>query len=373
MDKTRQYWADWLRVLVILTLIIYHTSLTFSALGSMYIYREIDSSEVLLFLLLTAPLDNFFMAALFFVAGYAAFFALRKRTSGEFAHERAIRLMIPVGFATFMLIPIQVYFKYLHEGHKGSFFFFLSSYFPSGIFTYGWGHFWFLFYLYVFSMVCLPLFNHWKRTPESLLKISSFLAKRINFLIPLAFIAIADAVLRPMFMNSKYILWGDWANVVLYLSFFILGFIFSSDEQLQQKVFNWRIPAICIATCCLIVIIRLYYLDATEQYQPAWHTWLWSSLKGLYECSMIVALAGFFHTYLNKESKAIKYLSKASFSYYVWHFLPVTFMTWLVLKKDWHPYLQFLIIIIFSYAFIFLVHELIENRLLTALKRLWHR
>lgn len=33
MDKSRQYWTDWLRVSIILTLIVYHTSLTFSALG----------------------------------------------------------------------------------------------------------------------------------------------------------------------------------------------------------------------------------------------------------------------------------------------------------------------------------------------------
>ena len=35
--------------------------------------------------------------------------------------------MLPLGFATFLLIPIQVYFKYLHEGFEGGFFPFLKS------------------------------------------------------------------------------------------------------------------------------------------------------------------------------------------------------------------------------------------------------
>ncbi len=280
--------------------------------------------------------------------------------------------MLPLGFATFLLIPIQVYFKYLHEGFEGGFFPFLKSYFSAGILVYGWGHLWFLIYLFVFSMGCLPLFSHWKLHPEGLLKISTFLSRGVNYLIPLAFIAISDAILRPMFMNRAFILWGDWANVVLYLSCFLLGYVFSSDHQVRQKVFAWRFPALCIAVCCIIVIIRLYYLDATERYQPSWHSWLWSSLKGLYECSMLIALPGYFHAYLNKESKTINYLSKASFSYCLWHYLPVTVMTWLVLKTDLHPYVQFLMIVIPSYLFIFIVYDLINGRFLKTIRRVMH-
>ena len=40
MDKSRQYWADWLRSLVVLSLSIYHTALTFTALGPMSIYLQ---------------------------------------------------------------------------------------------------------------------------------------------------------------------------------------------------------------------------------------------------------------------------------------------------------------------------------------------
>ncbi|SMP58329.1 Acyltransferase family protein [Sphaerochaeta associata] len=372
MEKTRQYWADWMRVSIILTLIVYHTSLTFSALGSTYIYREIDSPTVIPFLLLTAPLDNFFMAALFFLAGYAAFFALKKRTASEFVQERDVRLMIPVGFVTALLIPFQVYFKYLQEGFTGNFGSFMKTYFPSGIWVYGWGHLWFLFYLFVFSMLCLPLFMYWKTHPGQLLKISAFMTKGVHFLIPLTFIATMDALLRPLFNTGRFILWGDWANDVLYLSFFILGYVFSSDERLQRKIFGWRLPALYIAIPCLLVILTLYYLDATERVQPYWHTWLWSSMKGIYECSMIVALTGFFHTYLNTETKAVRYLSKASFSYYLWHFLPVTGMTWFVLKSDWHPYLQFLGIVLPSYLFIFIVYELVNRRLFKTIRKVMH-
>jgi glucan biosynthesis protein C len=81
MDKSRQYWTDWLRVSIILTLIVYHTSLTFSALGSTYIYREIDSPIIFPFLLMTAPLDNFFMACLFFHRWICSLFCFEKENS----------------------------------------------------------------------------------------------------------------------------------------------------------------------------------------------------------------------------------------------------------------------------------------------------
>ncbi len=50
MQEVRLYYIDWLRVLVILSLIPYHAALTYTEIGSTYIKTTIYDSRVLPFL-----------------------------------------------------------------------------------------------------------------------------------------------------------------------------------------------------------------------------------------------------------------------------------------------------------------------------------
>ena len=79
MERIRLYYVDWLRVLVVLSLIPYHAALTYTGLGDIYIKTQINDIRVLPFLILSVPLGSFFMTLLFFLSGISAYYSFQYR------------------------------------------------------------------------------------------------------------------------------------------------------------------------------------------------------------------------------------------------------------------------------------------------------
>jgi len=58
------------------------------------------------------------MPLLFAVAGMSSYYALRKRSTREYAKERTNKLLIPLIFGLLLIIPIQSYIAGLYfNGH----------------------------------------------------------------------------------------------------------------------------------------------------------------------------------------------------------------------------------------------------------------
>jgi hypothetical protein len=236
-ETKRLYYIDWLRVLVILLLIPFHAALTYTRYGSVYIKEPVSGLAALPFLIFSVPLGEFFMTLMFFVSGAASFYSFKKRGSGEYIGERALKLMLPFGLGFFLLCPEPAYFMALYEGYHGSFFSFLPQFFWYKLFYYpGYGHLWFLLYLFIFSVFCVPLFRRWQRDESHIKRIGDFLLKENRLLLPVGFIILLELCLRPLFHTDDYIIVGDWANVAIYLSVFIFGYVYASNLQIQEKI-----------------------------------------------------------------------------------------------------------------------------------------
>lgn len=74
-NTKRLYYIDWLRVLVVLTLIPFHASLTYLRYGFVYIKEPVSGLAALPFLIIEVPLGDFFMTLMFFVSGVASFYS----------------------------------------------------------------------------------------------------------------------------------------------------------------------------------------------------------------------------------------------------------------------------------------------------------
>jgi glucans biosynthesis protein C len=369
MRKERLYYVDWLRVLVILTLIPYHCALTYTGLGDTYIISPINDLKVLPFLIITAPLDNFFMTLLFFLSGIGTYYALQYRITREYLNERVSKLLIPLLLGIITICPVQAYFKGLHEGFSGNFISFLPQFFSGKIsYYYGYAHLWFLFYLFIFSVICFPLFMRWLKESSSLEKITSFICKGNDIYIPMAFIILVETFLRPFF-KGPYTLIMDWTNDIVYLSVFIYGFIFASDSKIQERINKITKISSVIAIICMPTLIFMYYLWAVCNANAFIISIAWAFTKGVYECSAIIMSIGITRKYLNKKRSLIIYLNKASFTYYYWHYLPVSFLTYCFIKTKLNVYVKYLLVVTLSYLFIFSIYELVVKRLSGTIKR----
>jgi fucose 4-O-acetylase-like acetyltransferase len=95
--------VDWLRILAVLLLFPFHTLRVFNS-EPFYVKASTLSSAADWVISFTGV---WHMPLLFFLAGCSTYFALRKRTAGQYALERVKRLLVPLIFGIFVLVPPQ--------------------------------------------------------------------------------------------------------------------------------------------------------------------------------------------------------------------------------------------------------------------------
>ena len=152
------YYLDALRVMVVALLVVFHSGLVFAP----FFYFVIANPERSMAIAVVAVglQHPWQMPLLFFIAGMTSWHALGKRTAGEYVGERVKRLLLPFMFGFVLLVPPQVYLDHLTIGYfEGDYLSFVTLYFSDG-FGIGyvtWHHLWFVLYLFVLSLLVLPL------------------------------------------------------------------------------------------------------------------------------------------------------------------------------------------------------------------------
>lgn len=238
--STRLHYLDWLRVLLILGVFVFHALHPFDDLLPWHIKNAEKSGAVTGVLLLMNPWG---MPLFFLVAGAASKFALRRRSNRQYITERVSRLLIPFVVGSILLSPLQGYLEALHKGtFQGSFLSFLpemlaesirGDWFSPVVFTH-WGfHLWFLAFLFASSLLALPVFRWFQRASGQ--SFIAWLGRLVEirggillFVIPLALVRV---LIQPFFPESH-----GWLDFVYYLLFFILGCIIYSDDRFRSAV-----------------------------------------------------------------------------------------------------------------------------------------
>lgn len=271
------------------------------------------------------------------------------------------KLFIPLVLGTVFLSPLQAYTKALFYGFKGNYFHFIPEFFSARIVDYlGYAHLWFLLYLFIFSLVCYPFFIKSLDDNTRYKKLLDFIVNRNYIYIPIIWIIIIETLLRPFFPGMQ-ILIMDWANDIVYISVYIFGFIYASDSRIQYRLDIMLYKSIILVVICLIGLFGIYYYWLIYSGDSIIVTFIWAFLKGVYECFMIIMLLGLGRKYFNKESEVLKYFGKASFTYYIFHLLPVTYFTYIIINSSLNVYSKYLVTVFLSYITIVVLYELIKR------------
>jgi len=177
--KERRYDIDWLRAVAMLGIFFTHTSRFFDAGGwHLKNAEQLFVVDVVRFFLIWVWVMELF----FLLSGASSWYSLKSRTGGQYLLERVKRLLIPpYGMGMLVLIPPQAYFELVtNRGLTRTFWEFLPRYFPQlpadivGIaphsiydaqfivpYTFA-GHLWFIRYLFLISLITLPLLLYLK-------------------------------------------------------------------------------------------------------------------------------------------------------------------------------------------------------------------
>jgi glucan biosynthesis protein C len=196
------------------------------------------------------------MPLMMFIAGMTIRYSLRKRTVGEFVWERTKRLFVPFYTGLVLAIPPMVYFKAKEaSGYARSFIEFYPRFWQVKFSLSAWplfvesgtsdwvfyiAHLWFVLYLFVFTLLLLPLLLTLRRTAgrrvvERLAKILARPWAILLLALPIATIEAFPTTERP----------GAW-NRLVWPIFLLYGFVFAADARFDQAVRRLRISALVL-------------------------------------------------------------------------------------------------------------------------------
>ena len=321
-NPERRYDLDWLRVLAVLLLIYFHTAAIFyqGELGEFYVTNSDTSFGMGIFI---SFVHQWHMPLFFFLSGVATWFSLEARTVKQYVRERFQRLFIPFVGGTLILVPPQVYcHRSQASSDRLSYFQFYPQFFngirPSGNFE--WAHLWFIIYLFVFSLVALPLLLWLKRAIKQNWYIELRLKLeqgRLIFYLALP-LALIEALLRPRWIGFQN-LYDDWANVLLYLTYFIYGYIFGAESHLWRWLNHQKTAIFGIAIIGMSLLLALWIAGAVPErsYSPGYM--MYQGLRGFNAWVWVVALLGLARSHLNFSNSLLRYANEAAYPFYLLH------------------------------------------------------
>ena len=353
----RRHDLDWLRVFSVLLLVPFHTALVFSHRPGDIVYVK-DRVESLLLIQFAYFVNQWHMPLLFMIAGASTWFALRSRTGRQYLEERFTRLVVPTLFGITVLIPPMIYLQFLGQPDFGSFWQFYPQFFRvdfddlsgnAGTFTPS--HLWFLIFLFVFSVVALPLFLYLRREPGQRLigRLAGFFERRGTIFL----LALPPAVAAVVFdIGGK--------APFLYLTFFIYGYVLVSDARFERALDRHATSALvlgAIATAPFVYLIAGHPLPQHPAVPILVHLayyfsrWCW-----------LVAILGLGRRYLNVNSRFLRYAREASYPFYLLHFLVNTVVGHHVVRWDVGVALKYLAINVVTIPATVAAYEILVKR-----------
>jgi cbb3-type cytochrome oxidase subunit 3 len=355
----RRYDLDWLRVLAFGLLILFHTGMFFNH-WTWHVKNNVLSRGIEFPMLF---LSQWRMALLFMISGAGVFWALGKRSAGQFAAERTRRLLIPLVFSMFVIVPPQIYFERLFRGQfSGSY----AAWYPSvfqfvpyqdggGGGSFSWHHLWYLAYILPYSLLGLPLWLALRRPAGQRLtaRWAEFFRNPLGLIgLPVAWHLLIELLDLP---ENNHGLVGDWSNHAHYFSLFFSGFVLCTKTTFWETLARWRRLTLGIG---LVASVGLLLAYANHVYEPdgAWavpfellvitNSWCW-----------LLTLFGHGYRHLQFSTPFLRYATDAIFPFYILHQTITVAVGYYLAPLEWPWGLKFVLLAVATFGGCFLIYH----------------
>jgi glucan biosynthesis protein C len=318
----RRYDIDWLRVLAVLLLFPFHTARIFDTWGPFYVKNTALSDALTYFNNWVAP---WHMPLLFLLAGASTWFALGFRSAGQYTKERFIRLLIPFVFGLLVIVPPQSYFGLLgYTGFSGSYFEWYPSFFSvnsrdmDGYFLGGFtlGHLWFILFLFLFSLLALPLFL-WLRRRESGKRVVGWLAAFFSLPGMIFLLAI------PLYVMARLL--DFYPNPLYFITWFVFGFFLVADARLERAIDRHKVIALVLGPI-LYLLVAYWNTAGWPRGIPSWlGPMVDAYANGFAPWFFLIAILSYGRRFLTSGSgrslsaRFLRYTGQASYPVYILH------------------------------------------------------
>lgn len=374
--------VDWMRALLVLGLTLFHSARVFDLLP-FYVKNEQQS---LAFMVLVGFVSQWGMPLFFVIAGIAAWHSLEKRKTCGFVWDRFRRLIVPLVFGLAVVVPPQHYYGLrTNPDYSESYWQFYPKFFrvvltpnfpefiraDPAVGLFGLAHLWFLYYLFVFSMLSLPLFAYLRRARGR--RLVSRLAEVCQKPGAIFLLAIPAIVVETFVLTEETTGWNRYA----YIPFLVCGFLFAADHRFEQALGKYRNVGVIAGTVTVLGFFAMSALTYLSHIDPSrgygWESLLWRLLKSCSAFLWITAILGSVQRF--KERKlhdgaamgdrgysdggrlrdARSYINEAVMPFYIIHQTVIVVIAFYVVQ--WHTavLVKYLLIVIATLTITFLI------------------
>lgn len=333
---TRRHDIDWLRVIAIWLLIVYHLMIGFQPFGVFIGFIQNNDKWTALQVPMSL-LSIWRIPLLFFVSGMGVSFAIRKRNWSALIKERARRILLPLVFGALAIVPLHM-------------FLWQDYYMQDLVYAPHPGHLWFLGNIFVYVLVLSPVFLFLKRKkdqPGGQRLISLFRHPLVFVILMVPFVLEAMIVQPEYFEMYAYTWHGFWLGLIAFFFGFLMVYVGDVFWQ-QLKRFKWLLLALAGA----MFAVRWGYFDLSSP----------PGLKAVESNLFVFTVLGFGYQYLNKPSEWLSYLSSASYPIYILHMLFLYVGSYWMFPLSWSPAVKFTAICLLTFIGCYVVYEFIIRR-----------
>ncbi|HEY9049340.1 MAG TPA: acyltransferase family protein [Ohtaekwangia sp.] len=332
----RRYDIDWIRVIAIGLLLLYHVAIAFQPWGMMIGFIANPKPWMALWTPMTM-LNIWRIPLLFFVSGMGVCFASQARNWKQLIAERTLRILLPLAVGMIIIVPVHVYIWQRYYNMP-------ASYISNA------GHLWFLGNIFIYVLLLSPVLFLLKKYEQgkAAITIKKVLSNPLGLLlVVLAFIAEA-LILDPV----PYELYAmTWHGFFLGLLAFFFGFCFIfSGEAFWNMMLRWR--WFFILTAITLYSIRLM------KFQMSAPVYLLVTESDLW----IFSILAFAYKYLNRPSPALHYLSQAAYPVYILHMIFLFLASLLIFPLNIATPVQFTLVLLITFAGCFILYEFVIRR-----------
>jgi len=334
--STRRYDIDWVRVIAIGLLLIYHVAICFQSWGIMIGFITNNKAWESLWIPMTM-LNIWRIPLLFFVSGMGVFFALQNRNWKQLLKERASRILVPFVFGIFTIVPIHIYL-WQHYYH------WKLTYIPNP------AHLWFLGNIFIYLVILSPVFFYLKKNEGGILVgwIKKTFSNQAGMLVVIVAFMFEAFLVDP---NPFELYAMTWHGFFLGLLAFLFGFCFVlSGTSFWNTILKWR-WLFLVAAGLLYAYRLLQFQIQVPGYQLAVESNLW-----------IFSVLAFSYKYLNKPSRVLSYLSQAAYPIYIIHMIFLFLASLLIFPLNLETPLKFFLVIVLTGVGCFVFYELLIRR-----------
>jgi peptidoglycan/LPS O-acetylase OafA/YrhL len=368
--SSRVHYLDWLRVIAILIVFLYHSVHPFD-LTDWHIKNVEQSLPITIILVI---LSMWGMPFFFTVAGAAGWFALQRRTVAHYIRERFMRLLVPFFVGCVLFIPLVRYLEWMNKTQRGvesgSF-----SDFWNGMIAwfvnrgvdpvwFGFGeHLWFLGFLFSFALLTLPLFL-WLRSEAGkrfVSRLAVFCERRgVLFVLLLPILAV-ELSLRPLTTQEH-----SWADFVVQMCFFALGFLLFADERFLRVVRRDGWLLLGVGTAVVLILFGLYaagypILEWGENpAAPQFYVIKTLVMIVAFSCTLGMLFIGM--RFLDFANAQLRYAQEAALPFFVIHQPVIIIIAFFVVQWRVGLPVKMVVVMVGSFAACIALYELVIRR-----------